>query len=625
MPMRPLSPLTGADRRTQPIATAATAAPDVTGPRRHGIWAVGLRVALAAMLAVLLVPLEQPESWSTPVTLSETLDGLPVAADAGFHTAEAGSAADADDTQRSEPVETPIAFSAVGFTAPPGTTSLRVRTAADGTWAPWEDVDFMDVEDGPDPDSAEAGAQAPGLHAELLWVGDADELQLEAVGASPQDIEVVVIDSMHLNDGPVERHVGPVGGSSADANGLSIVSRAQWGSNESWTGSTRTTDEVHMGVVHHTAHTSGWAANNYSRAEAPGLVRSFQRYHTQSLGWSDIGYNALVDRFGTVYEGRKGGFTNGVIGAHASGWNAKSFGVAVIGNFIDTQASPAAIESLTEVISVKAAIHGIDTTGWTNEVGNNSWKPTIIGHKDVGSTSCPGRIHGLLPQIREDARSNSVRFPDVPSNSPHRSSILSLAEAGVTQGCTLNLFCPRETLTRAQAASFMVRAFELDPVPGSQFSDVPASATHAANINALARLGWLEGYADGTFRPAQELTRAQLGSLLARSLPEGSSGGGWVQPYPDVSTSSVHYAGIMALAANGVRGDCGGGRFCPNEDVRRDSTATFVLNVRDLHGLDTVPQSSLDDVEVLDDEVLDDEVLDDEGAAEPTTFADILG
>jgi hypothetical protein len=592
MPMRPLSPLTGGAHRLQSIATAATTAPDHVGPQRHRRWAMAVRLTLVAMLAVLLVPLEQPESWSTPVTLSETLEGLPVAVDDGFSTADASGT-----TLRSEPVEAPIAFSAVGFTAPLDTTSLTVRTAVDGEWSSWEDVGFMDVEDGPDPDSAEAAAEAPGLHAELLWVGEADELQVEVVGASPEDVEVVLIDSMHLNNGPVERHTGPVGGSSADANGLSIVSRAQWGANESWTGNTRSVREVHMGVVHHTAHTSSAAANTYSRADAPGLVRSFQRYHTQSLGWSDIGYNVLVDRFGTVYEGRKGGFTNGVIGAHASGWNTGSFGVAVIGNFVDTQASPAAIESLTEVISVKAAIHGIDTTGWTNKVGNNSWKPTIIGHRDVGQTSCPGRIHSLLPKIRDDARGSSVRFPDVPSNSPHRNSILTLADAGVTQGCTLNLFCPGETLTRAQAASFMVRAFELDPVPGSRFADVPASATHAANINALTQLGWLEGYPDGTFRPAQKLTRAQLGSLLARSLPaNATASGGWVQPYPDVPSSSVHYPGIMALAANGVRGDCGSGRFCPDHDVKRDSTATFVLNVRALHGMDTTAQSLHDDV-----------------------------
>jgi hypothetical protein len=610
MPMRPLTPLTGIDRRPQLTATVGAPTRD-HDPARRRTWALAVRLALVAMLAVVLVPLEQPESWSTPVTLSETLEGLPAAADGGADTAQASTAG-----QRSDPVASPIAFSAVGFTAPPSTTSLRVRTAVAGEWSPWDEVGFMDVEDGPDPDSAEAAVEAPGLHAELLWVGEADELQLEVEGASPEDIDVTVIDSMHLNDGPVERHVAPIGGAAADANGLNIVSRAQWGSNESWTGSTRSVKDVHMGVVHHTAHASGWAANNYSRADAPGLVRSFQRYHTQSLGWSDIGYNALVDRFGTIYEGRKGGFTNGVVGAHAAGWNTGSFGVAVIGNFVDTQASPEAIKALTDVISTKAAIHGIDTTGWTNKVGNNSWKPTIIGHRDVGQTSCPGRIMSLLPKIREDARANSVRFPDVPSNSPHRTSILTLADAGVTNGCEANLYCPGATLTRAQAASFMVRAFDLQPVSGSaRFRDVPSSSVHFAAVNTMHELGWMQGYTDGTFGPWDELSRGQLASLLARGLPDHAAAGGlWSPPYPDVPTNSVHYDGIMALAEQGIRGNCGGGNFCLYDDVKRDSTATFVLKVRELHGLES------------QGEIVEELTLDEDGlAADDSSTDDTVG
>lgn len=381
-----------------------------------------------------------------------------------------------------------------------------------------------------------------------------------------------------------------------EAHGLNIVSRAKWGANESWSRNSRSVDNVHMAVVHHTAHASGSAANSYSRAEAPGLMRSFHRYHTRTLGWSDIGYNVVVDRFGTIYEGRRGGFTNGVIGAHSAGWNTGSFGVAVMGNFAGSQASAAAITALTDVIATKAAIHGIDTTATTTRVGNGSRRPTVVGHRDVGQTSCPGRIHDLLPTIREGAKRAEARveiprsqlperFPFVPIDSPHRAAILALADAGVTRGCSPNRFCPNETLTRGQAASFAVRAFELEPVRGSRFTDAPAGMTHAAEINALVELGWFEGYPDGTFQPHRQLTRAQLGSLLARSLPDVPVDAGTVPTYPDVEASSVHYDGIMALAAHGVRGDCGDGRFCPNAKVTRAQTASFVHAVRAVHGL----------------------------------------
>ena len=69
----------------------------------------------------------------------------------------------------------------------------------------------------------------------------------------------------------------------------------------------------------------------------PGLIRGMYKYHTQSLGWSDIGYNFLVDRFGRIWIGRAGGARRPVRGAHTLGFNGTSCGVAVIGNFETTK------------------------------------------------------------------------------------------------------------------------------------------------------------------------------------------------------------------------------------------------------------------------------------------------
>lgn len=588
----PPQPVSAPDRSRQPHATPrstmmlirSSQAPPADNAQSGRVLLA--RVLLVTMVAVLLVPLEQSASIAVPVTLSETLDGLPeeaAAAATGVSTPEPPST----PVVRSRSVEAPLTFSAVGFRAPLAVTDLRMRTSIDGeVWEDWVEVDFYDVFDGPDPASDEQREGDDGRHSEPVWVAEANYLQIDVLGASPEAIEVTLIDSMRLNGGPVERVRDTAIGSSADANSLPIVSRAQWGADESITRDSEVATTVHMGVVHHTAHTSSTTvANSYTREQAPGLMRAMHRYHTVTLGWRDLGYNLVIDRFGTIYEGRRGGITKGVVGAHAAGYNRGSFGVAVIGNFVDAEPSAAALASLTEVIALKSAIHGIDPTGWTNQVGNGTWRPTIVGHRDVGQTSCPGRIQGHLPRIREQARTTSVRFPDVPTSSPHRGAILSLADAGVTRGCSTNLFCPEDTLTRAQAASFMVRAFELAPRPGARFSDVRIDATHSPEINALAELGWLQGYPDGTFRPHERLTRAQLASLLSRTFDEPDPWAPSPDPYPDVEPGSTHHPGIMLLASYGIRGNCDGrGSFCPNDPVRRDSTASFVYMVLDAHG-----------------------------------------
>ncbi|WP_374209166.1 N-acetylmuramoyl-L-alanine amidase [Kitasatospora sp. A2-31] len=91
-----------------------------------------------------------------------------------------------------------------------------------------------------------------------------------------------------------------------------IVTRAGWGADESlrdpgfvYTG------QVRAVFVHHTA-----TATDYSCSDAPQMIRAIYQYHVQSNGWRDIGYNFLVDRCGTIYEGRAGGVDQPVFGAH---------------------------------------------------------------------------------------------------------------------------------------------------------------------------------------------------------------------------------------------------------------------------------------------------------------------
>ncbi|MCP9958757.1 N-acetylmuramoyl-L-alanine amidase [Streptomyces sudanensis] len=107
-----------------------------------------------------------------------------------------------------------------------------------------------------------------------------------------------------------------------------------------------------MAFVHHSA-----TGNNYTCAQAPSVLRGVYRYHTQSLGWRDLGYNFAVDKCGTVYEGRAGGVTRSVQGAHTMGFNTATTGIVVLGSFSSTAPPAQAVTGVARLTAWKLGIH----------------------------------------------------------------------------------------------------------------------------------------------------------------------------------------------------------------------------------------------------------------------------
>ena len=85
------------------------------------------------------------------------------------------------------------------------------------------------------------------------------------------------------------------------------------------------------------------------------------RYHRNSNGWNDIGYNFLVDKYGTIYEGRAGGVDQPIVGAQAQGFNPSSTGIANIGTFEDVPQSNEALDAMARLIRWKLPLHGAPT------------------------------------------------------------------------------------------------------------------------------------------------------------------------------------------------------------------------------------------------------------------------
>ena len=221
-------------------------------------------------------------------------------------------------------------------------------------------------------------------------------------------------------DGGSEAVAQPDTGYTASASSAqpAIISRAAWGADESlrfddqglepWP---EVFQKVQKIVIHHTA------GPNYDPNPA-ATVRSIMRYDAITKGWTDIGYNFLIDSGGHIYEGRHsrtyapdeiptGEDAAGLLvtGAHALEFNSGVIGIAMMGTFTNQDITPAARASLEELIAWESERHGIDPQGaatYVNAVtGATRVFPNIAGHRDVAATACPGGVfYATLPALR---------------------------------------------------------------------------------------------------------------------------------------------------------------------------------------------------------------------------------
>ncbi|MFB7477194.1 peptidoglycan recognition protein [Kitasatospora sp. NPDC056184] len=308
-----------------------------------------------------------------------------------------------------------------------GTVRVRTRDAATGAWRDWQRLD-ADGEDGPDTPAA-AGARRAGTAP--LWTGPSDGVAVEVTAGPagpPRGLRVELVDPGRGAESPAARTrpAEPAGGgrrSGQQAPRPEIVTRAGWGADES----IRESDFVYTGqvravFVHHTA-----TATAYECADAPRVIRAIYQYHVQSNGWRDIGYNFLVDRCGTVYEGRAGGTDLPVHGAHTLGFNTNTAGVAAIGTYVKDVPPPELLTGLARISAWKLGLTGRDADGRVDLVSGSSASrypagttvsfDAVSGHRDGFNTECPGAaLYPELPGIRTEAarlqgRADTVATP----------------------------------------------------------------------------------------------------------------------------------------------------------------------------------------------------------------------
>jgi DNA-binding beta-propeller fold protein YncE len=207
--------------------------------------------------------------------------------------------------------------------------------------------------------------------------------------------------------------------------------------------------------------------------------------------------------------------------------------------------------------------------------------------RGVDNSEEPDQNDGKIHELRVVSPPGDPFVDD--NNSVHEGFINALAAAGITTGCNppaSTLFCPRDLVTRAQMASFLERAFDLEPVATDSFVDDTGSV-HEDAINAIAAVGITLGCnppLNDQFCPEDAVTRAQMASLLVRGFGLAP---GPVDAFVD-DTGSVHEDDINSLAAVGITLGCNpplNDQFCPTRPVTREEMASLLGRALELDPL----------------------------------------
>jgi hypothetical protein len=306
-----------------------------------------------------------------------------------------------------------------------GAGSVEVRAkGSDGRWSNWVPLEGAPAE-GPDPNGQEAHAAAARVPASArtnasvpLWVGDATHAQIRTHGAA-HAVHLVSINALGTAT-PAGQFASALRHTAAKVLGTpttapatttepDIVTRAEWGADES----IRRAQPVYSptlqaAVIHHTV-----TSNTYSASDAASIVNGIYVYHVKHNGWNDIGYNLLVDKYGQVFEGRKGGVTRNVLGAHSGGFNTNTTGIALLGTYSSAQTTTAQRAALVHLLSWRLDIAHVDPRGSSTltSAGNDKYsagsrvvKRNVSGHRDLYSTSCPGNaLYADIDRLRAEA------------------------------------------------------------------------------------------------------------------------------------------------------------------------------------------------------------------------------
>lgn len=285
--------------------------------------------------------------------------------------------------------------------------SADARVYENGEWTEWNVLDLLPTQ----PGDSIAGAEpliadfATGIQVRVLTVS----------GEEPDGLEVTLIDAGESDNDNLNASEDIASSASAATASVlqpNVVPREKWmgeGDEKYTTWKSDYSARLEAMYVHHTA-----GSNTYSSADGAKIVRSIYIYHAKTLGWGDIGYQFLVDKFGNIFEGRHDSIEALPIGAQTGGYNSGTIGISSLGNYETAKPTTAQIDAIVSVLSWKAYQYGLDPRGTARLLTGSSSKsslraaqgtwvsvPTILAHRDTNYTACPGKyLYAKMDEIR---------------------------------------------------------------------------------------------------------------------------------------------------------------------------------------------------------------------------------
>lgn len=310
-------------------------------------------------------------------------------------------------------VDLPATGNLVGVTWPGSTTmaakaTVAVRAQTAKGWQEWQELAIDAVQE-------QGSDKVVKYGTEPVWVDGATRVQVRVAASAKDLLKTASLAAVRSDETAADAQLTPtaVPGAANAAYVPSVISRAGWGANEKLrkgcVPSVRETSKVV--VVHHTA-----GQNNYTKAQSASIIRGIYAYDTGGLGWCDVAYNMIVDKYGQKFEGRFGGLSRPVKGAHADSFNNYTFGISILGNYDTTPVPEAGMSALKQGIAMRISQFYIapygNTTLYSEYNGTTSryakgsayYAKNIAAHRESSNTACPGRyLYPRMGELRDGA------------------------------------------------------------------------------------------------------------------------------------------------------------------------------------------------------------------------------